>query len=64
MTQYEIEKNQANSTYVLILSAYSKLRGVPNKQGGWEDFFIYHIKNSGECWQIFVCYMKNSGRNK
>ena len=44
MTQHEIEKNQANSTYVLILSAYSKLRGVPNKQGGWEDFRLSHKK--------------------
>ena len=36
-----------------LFSAQYKLRGVPNKQGGWEDFFVYHIKNSGECRQIF-----------
>ena len=29
------------------------IRGGPNKRGGREDFFVYHMKNSGEGEQIF-----------
>ena len=39
------------STY--SLSVQYKLRGVPNKQGEWEDIFVYRIKNSREGRQFF-----------
>ena len=57
MIQYELKRIKhilvlilrICTLYILFSAQYKLLiRGVPNKQGWWEDFFVYHIKNSGE----------------
>ena len=37
------------------------IRGGPNKRGGREDFFVYHMKNSGEGEQIFRLLHEKQG---
>ena len=37
------------------------IRGGPNKRGGQEDFFVYHMKNSGEGEQIFRLLHEKQG---